>query len=87
MQTPREPDMLIELPDKRLARIMPEKEYQSLKARAEEAYAKLLRDADEDVLKDVFALLVVMREVELCLLEDRFRETYRAAYGNMASLA
>lgn len=87
METAKETDMLLELPDKRLARIMPESEFQNLKTRAEEAYAKLARDADETVLRDVFALLLVFREVELRLLEDRFRDAYLAAYGSKASLA
>lgn len=87
METGKETDMLIELPDKRLARIMPEKEFANLKERAEAAYAKLLINADEKVLRDVLDLLLVMREIELRLLEDRFREAYLAAYGNKASLA
>ncbi len=87
MDTENKADMLIELPDKRLVRIMPEEEFQSLKTRAEEAYAKIVRDSDEKVLINVLDLLLVMREVELRLLEDRFRDTYLAAYGSKASLA
>lgn len=87
MDTGKEPDMLIELPDKRLVRIMPESEFQSLKKRAEEAYIKIVQNSDEKVLVDVLDLLLVMREVELRLLEDRFHDTYQAAYCNKASLA
>ncbi len=82
-----ETGMLIELPDKRLARIMPENEYLSLKARAEEAYARIERHADETVLRDVIDLLVVLREVEIRLLEERFREVYQAAYQQGARFA
>jgi hypothetical protein len=81
-----EVDMLLELPDKRLTRIMPEEEFRRLEARAREAYAKIERVADEPVLRAVLELLLVLREVELRLLEDRFRDVYVDAYRQGARM-
>jgi wyosine [tRNA(Phe)-imidazoG37] synthetase (radical SAM superfamily) len=77
--------MLIEMPDERLARILPEKEYLSLKARVEEAYAKIERSANEKVLGDVLDLLVILREIEMRLIEDRLRQEY--SYVSKAPVA
>ncbi len=70
--------MLVELPDERLATVIPEDDYLRLKARVERAYANIERDASATVLKEVLELLLVLREVEMRLLEDRFRERYLA---------
>jgi hypothetical protein len=80
--------MLIVMPDERLARILPEKEYLSLRTRVEEAYAKIERGANEKVLRDVLDLLVILREVEMRLIEDRLREEYMSyAYVSKAPVA
>ncbi len=83
----RENDMLLELPDKRLARLMPEEEFRRLEDRAREAYGRIEQLADEPTLRAVLELLLVLREVELRLLEDRFRETYMAAYRQGVRMA
>lgn len=70
--------MLIDLPDERLAAVIPEEAYLRLKARVEQAYANIERDAPDAVLKEVLNLLLALREVEMRLLEDRFRERYLA---------
>lgn len=70
--------MLVDLPDERLATIVSEDDYLRLKARVERAYANIERDASDAVLREVLELLLVLREVEMRLLEDRFRERYLA---------
>jgi len=70
--------MLIDLPDERLAKVIPEDAYLRLKARVEKAYANIERDASDAVLKEVLELLLALREVEMRRLEDRFRERYLA---------
>ncbi len=80
--------MLMELPDKRLARVIPEDEYLRLKARVEEVYAKIEQNAPYTVLRDVRELLLILREGELRLLEDRFRDQYLAySYVSKAPVA
>lgn len=70
--------MLVELPDERLATVISEDAYLRLKARVERAYANIERDASDAVLKEVLDMLLALREVEMRLLEDRFRERYLA---------
>lgn len=70
--------MLVELPDERVGTVIPQDDYLRLKARVEQAYANIERDAPAAVLREVLELLVALREVEMRLLEDRFRERYLA---------
>lgn len=70
--------MLIELVDKRLAEVISNVDYLRLKSQAELAYAKIEENASEAVMQNVLDLLLILHEVELRLLEDRYRERYSA---------
>lgn len=70
--------MCIEILDKRLLEIIPRDDYLSLKAKADDLYAKIEEEAPEAVFKNMLELLLILREVELRLLEDRFRDRYLA---------
>ena len=74
---------MIEILDKRLAEIIPGDDYNNLKAKADHIYAKIEQEAPEPIFRDMLDLLLILREVELRLLEDRFRERY-LAYAYMA---
>lgn len=75
--------MCIEFLDKRLTEVLPQDDYSRLKAKADELYSRLEHEAPEPVFKDMLDLLFILREVEMRLLEDRFRERY-AAYAYVA---
>lgn len=75
--------MCIEFLDKRLTEVLSRDDYGRLKAKADELYGKLEKEAPEPVFKDMLELLFILREVEMRLLEDRFRERY-AAYAYVA---
>ncbi len=75
--------MCIEILDKRLGEVLPQGDYDKLKAKADELYRRLEQAVPEPVFKDMLELLLILREVEMRLLEDRFRERY-AAYAYVA---
>lgn len=64
--------------DNRLTEIIPRDDYANLKTKADALYARIEQEAPEAVFKDMLDLLLIMREVEMCLLEDRLRERYTA---------
>ena len=76
--------MLIELVDKRLAEVLSAGDYHRLKSQAELAFAKIEENASEVVMQNVLDLLLILHEVELRLLEDRYRERY-SAYAYVSS--
>jgi hypothetical protein len=80
--------MLDKLFDDRLAAVIPEQQHLLLKTRAEQAYQRLQREAPADLLADLAELVLVMREVETKLLDDRLGNYDTDwAQGTMATLA
>lgn len=73
--------------DERLTEIMSSHEYQSLKTRAEQAYARIQAAAPADVLADVADLVVILAEIEARLLDQRQTPNTAWAQGTMATLA
>jgi len=75
--------MSVELVDKRIAEVLSREEYLALKEKTELSYEKIQKELPNPVFQDVFELLMTMREIETCLLEERFREKYEA-YAHVA---
>jgi hypothetical protein len=75
--------MSVELVDKRIAEVLSREEYMVLKEKAGLSFDKIQQELSGPAFQDVFELLMTMREIETCLLEERFREKY-AGYAHVA---